>query len=1459
MNKVLLLFFTLLSINCFSQLSKTHFIPPLTSATVGTSVTPQDQYLYISTPTLTDVPVTITPIGGTPRTELVSNTNPWVYSIKDEEITSNLFTPSTAIGIIRNKGYIVEAPDLIYTSVRLNLGSLNQAGGLVSKGNSALGKVFRIGAMINKASIQGLMNFASILATENDTHITITLHDSAIGTTLTDGTLYTGPIDIELQKDESYIIAFENNGGTFRSNVIIGGLIDSDKNVVVNSGSIGGTNYETGIIGDFTTGTMGRDVGFDQIVSFEKTGKEYIFIKGLGSNSLERVLLIAHENNTQLSINGSATTININAGEYIVYDGHDFIDNNLYVKSTENIFAYQSIGGDTSAANQNLFFVPPLNCSTPNTVNNIPKIDLIGTTSYTGTINIVTKAGARVLINNVDIPASTAFINSRPDYVYYSVSGRSGNTTIKSDKEVYVSYYGTNINATYGGYYSGFDLKPEITFNNILSTSASCMPNIELKVPYDPLNNKLQWIFNGIPIDGETSGTYIPSLLKKGPGYYKVKKIIICDGFETSSDEIPVSDCPIDTDGDGVYNNIDIDNDNDGITNCTESYGDQSIAVSSLPSSVYSNSYTGSATATGPGANTFTGNTDDSFTTRLDPGVNNAITYKLDFNNPISLGLKYNPNTTATLTSLANGEFVIKSDIDKTITVLNPSNQLLIDTDYNGNYKDNVTEYSSFEIRFRLNGPVLLPSSGPVPAVDFKFQTYLSKSISLTHKNLSDTDPNNASFSFYAVCVPKDTDGDGIPDQLDKDSDADGILDLIESQTNTWVALSNSDANKDGLDDAFEPGFTPIDTDNDLIPDYLDLDSDNDGIYDKVETGSLGTDTDGDGIKNYRELDSDNDGCNDVIEAGFADPNNDGLLGAVVPPTVNTNGTVSSGTGYTAPNNNYITAAPIVITTQPTVLPTCNLQNATITITDDGGNSYRWQISTNGTTWTNVPDDATYSGGVTNTLAIKSVKSAMNGYTYRVQLNKVGNACGLLSNETTLTVYPLPVVNPVTIVQCDDDSDGFSNFNLTVKNNTISSDPTAQFSYYTSFSGAENSDPNKLINNTLSFKNTTAGSMSVWARTENSNGCFSVSQVNLVVSTTQIPPSYNMTFEICDDLGTANDDTDGIATFDFSSVTTDILRILPDPNTAYSIKYYKNEQDALSENDEILNTTNYRNEGYRDEQRIWVRVESTADNACYGLSPRILLKVNPKPNIDTNEDQQDDELVCSNLPSFFVRLDCGIQDGSPESDYTYQWTKDNMSLTSETMSFLEVNAVGTYSVKVNSAFGCSRTRTIKVTASDVATIQSIDIVDLAETNTVTVNVTGQGIYEYSLDAPNGPFQLSNFFDNVSAGIHDVYVNDQNGCGTITKAIAVLGVPKFFTPNGDGFNDYWNLKGANATFKVKSIIYIYDRYGKLVFQVDPSSRGWDGTYNKSPLPADDYWFTIKLENGREATGHFSLKR
>jgi gliding motility-associated-like protein len=476
-----------------------------------------------------------------------------------------------------------------------------------------------------------------------------------------------------------------------------------------------------------------------------------------------------------------------------------------------------------------------------------------------------------------------------------------------------------------------------------------------------------------------------------------------------------------------------------------------------------------------------------------------------------------------------------------------------------------------------------------------------------------------------------------------------------------------------------------------------------------------------------------------------------------------------------------------------------------------------------------------------------------------VKLTNNSTGCFVL-NQFNLIVNALPVVKTVSIVQCDEDTDGFSDFNLTVKNDEMSTNAAQEtFSYYTSLAAAENAETTELIPNPFAFRNTTAGGMTVYTRVTNSNGCYNTAAIDLIVSTTQIPASYSRTFSTCDDLGLNSNDTDGIATFDFSSVTSQIIAILPPAITPYSIQYYKNEQDALSENDAITNTSNYRNEGYPNEQKIWVRVESTADNACYGLSPRITLTVNPRPNIDTNEDLEENELVCSNLPTFFVTLDAGIKDGSPPYKYAYIWSKDNIILTNQKSYTLDVNQEGNYTVEVISLDGCSRTRNIKVTASDVAKITKITIIDLSDINTVTVTVSGQGNYEYSLDAPFGPFQDSNFFDNVAAGIHEVYINDKNGCGTVSQTIAVIGTPKFFTPNGDGHNDYWNLKGVSANFNANSTIYIYDRYGKLLKQITASSQGWDGTFTGQPLPSDDYWYSIKLDDGREAKGNFSLKR
>jgi gliding motility-associated-like protein len=61
----------------------------------------------------------------------------------------------------------------------------------------------------------------------------------------------------------------------------------------------------------------------------------------------------------------------------------------------------------------------------------------------------------------------------------------------------------------------------------------------------------------------------------------------------------------------------------------------------------------------------------------------------------------------------------------------------------------------------------------------------------------------------------------------------------------------------------------------------------------------------------------------------------------------------------------------------------------------------------------------------------------------------------------------------------------------------------------------------------------------------------------------------------------------------------------------------------------------------------------------------------------------------------------------------------------------------------------------------------------------------------------------------------------------------------------------------------AVIDIYDRYGKILTQIKPSSSGWDGTYNGRLVMSDDYWFTVSYEDEnhikREFKAHFAMKR
>jgi gliding motility-associated-like protein len=270
-------------------------------------------------------------------------------------------------------------------------------------------------------------------------------------------------------------------------------------------------------------------------------------------------------------------------------------------------------------------------------------------------------------------------------------------------------------------------------------------------------------------------------------------------------------------------------------------------------------------------------------------------------------------------------------------------------------------------------------------------------------------------------------------------------------------------------------------------------------------------------------------------------------------------------------------------------------------------------------------------------------------------------------------------------------------------------------------------------------------------------------------------------------------------------------------------------------------------------KNITVVVYNPINPTCR-ITKTLTFTVNPVPVIEL----ESSTLVCSNDPTFFALLDAGITDGTPTTNYTYEWSLDGVVIPTATNYSLNVNTEGIYTVKVINSMGCFRTRTITVIASNAALFNMPTIMDLSDNNTVIINVTGLGNYVFSLDYPNA-YQTINIFTDVAPGVHTVYVKDLDGCGTTSQIINVIGIPKFFTPNGDGYNDTWNVLGLTSSKNFNTTIYIFDRYGKLLKELSPISKGWDGTFNGEPLPTDDYWYTIYFEDGRTEKGHFTLKR
>ena len=223
---------------------------------------------------------------------------------------------------------------------------------------------------------------------------------------------------------------------------------------------------------------------------------------------------------------------------------------------------------------------------------------------------------------------------------------------------------------------------------------------------------------------------------------------------------------------------------------------------------------------------------------------------------------------------------------------------------------------------------------------------------------------------------------------------------------------------------------------------------------------------------------------------------------------------------------------------------------------------------------------------------------------------------------------------------------------------------------------------------------------------------------------------------------------------------------------------------------------------------------------------------------------------------------------NPSNDYSYSWEyidgEGNITNVGASQK-ITISTSGTYRVTATTAggVGCQSTKTIKVVASELAKISAEDVVISGfsgKENNIEIKTEKLGIGDYEFSIDNNAFQDSPKFDGVAPGMRTISVRDKIGCGVVAVIeVGVIGYYKYFSPNNDGINDTWKVLGLNTTFNSLSKVYIYDRYGRFLALISGPDDYWDGAFQGAPLPADDYWFRLELEDGRVYTGNFSLVR
>ncbi len=487
-----------------------------------------------------------------------------------------------------------------------------------------------------------------------------------------------------------------------------------------------------------------------------------------------------------------------------------------------------------------------------------------------------------------------------------------------------------------------------------------------------------------------------------------------------------------------------------------------------------------------------------------------------------------------------------------------------------------------------------------------------------------------------------------------------------------------------------------------------------------------------------------------------------------------------------------------------------------------------------------LKDGAVLAGETSSELSVTSPGKYEVKYT-------LTNGC-FSEDDIIVEFAPNPNVKlPTVLLSCETDSDGIEPFNLKTIKDEFEKSADVSVNFYENDASILSGT---IINSLEGYQNK-SNPQFIKAEVISKYGCKYYYDIKLHVD---VFPTLNVDLEI---LEACDSDGDGFASFNLTSKESEIT------TTEGLIFTYFLSRKAAADNDvseKITNPGGYINT-ISDEQTIFIRV-ATLNEECFQI-------INLPLTINGIEESimQEEYVVCLANEKIPVTVD--IETGLQKSEYDFKWYKGKTIvvaniLANESDAKLLVNVKNTtyYTVEIiDKITGCQfvKSTVVKAILPPVSFTAKVASKAFAGNQSIVAEAKGAGEYFYFLD--DGPQQKSGVFTRVAPGVHKVSVVDSYNCGIQTIEVTVIDYPRYFSPNGDGVNDTWDIFNA-LELPSNGTVFVFDKYGKLIKKLSSQNNGWDGTLNGKELPSDDYWFRIVYsEEGTKKVinGHFALKR